>query len=196
MGEKRKLVMVDLDGTLVDTLAANYRAYSQALNEHGYALSLETYAGQCDGRSYKDFLPELLGEGTELMEEIHEKKKRYYPDCLKYAVVNGHLVAMLKAMRREYHIALVTTASRANVESILGYFDLESLFDLVVTQEDVKKSKPDPTCYLKAREHFGVKAEDAVIFEDSSTGLKAALASGSDVYMFRKAEIGGGERQG
>ncbi len=194
MGEKRKLVMVDLDGTLVDTLVANYRAYSRALNEHGYGLSLETYARQCDGRSYKDFLPELLGGGTELMEEIHEKKKRYYPDCLKYAVVNGNLVAMLKAMRGEYHTALVTTASRANVESILGYFGLQSLFDLVVTQEDVKKSKPDPTCYLKAREHFGMKAEDAVIFEDSSAGLKAALASGSDVYMFRKAEIGGGER--
>lgn len=187
-GKRKRLVMVDLDGTLVDTLEANYRAYEKAMNDFGYEISLETYASKCDGRSYKDFLPGLLGGDTRYMEEIHERKKQFYPECLRYAKVNGHLAAILKAMKHDYHTALVTTASKANVECILERFGLENLFDLVVTQEDVEKSKPDPACYIMAREHFGVKAEDAVIFEDSKTGMEAALASGSDVYMFRSGE--------
>ena len=186
MDKKKKLIMVDLDGTLVDSLEANYLAYRKALNELEYNISWETYAKKCDGKSYKDFLPELLKGNIEHMEEVHEKKKKYYPKYLEYIKLNVHLVAILQAIKDQYYTALVSTASRANVEIILNHFDLMGLFDWVVTQEDVKKSKPDPSCYIMAREHFGLNADEAVIFEDSATGLAAALASGSDVYMLKR----------
>lgn len=190
--KKKKLVMVDLDGTLIDTAEANWLAYRKALNEFGYDISLETYAERCDGRPYRDFLPEILGEGAGCMEAVHERKKGYYPGFLGHAKVNRHLVSILEALRGEYFTALVTTASRANVERVLSFFALEDLFDRVVTQEDMERCKPDPDCYIRTMEYFHVEKEDTVIFEDSETGVKAAEASGCGVYVFRKALPGRG----
>ena len=59
--KKTKLAMVDLDSTLVFTMNANFEAYKRALNEHGIDLTPEHYANCCDGKSYRDFLPALVG---------------------------------------------------------------------------------------------------------------------------------------
>ena len=78
-------------------------------------------------------------------------------------------------------IALATTASRKNVLDILAFFDLESKFDLMITQEDTSKLKPDPECYIRAMEKAGVSASKTIIFEDSEVGIKAARESGGYV---------------
>ena len=78
---------------------------------------------------------------------------------------------------------MVTTASKKNVEEILKTFGRFELFDKIFTQEDFKKMKPDPECYLKAMEYFGIKPENTIIFEDSESGLKAAELSGAFYYQ-------------
>lgn len=180
---KSKLAMVDLDGTLIDTLDVNYNAYKAAFTDYGYDLTREQYREKCNGRSYKDFLPDLLGADKPYMEAIHERKKEVYVDCLKYARANEHLIHILRAIKPEYYIALVTTASRRNTEEILNYFELEYLFDRVVTQEDVVRCKPAPDCYIQTREWFGVTVENTIIFEDSESGIAAAM--GSEGLVFR-----------
>ena len=52
-------------------------------------------------------------------------------------------------------------------------------FDLIVTQEDVRKTKPDPECFHLAMLKAGIDKENTIIFEDSETGLEAAKASGA-----------------
>ena len=185
---KKKLAMVDLDGTLIDTLEANYRAYKEALQEVGCALTRDYYAEHCDGRSYKDFLPELLGSGSDDIERVHEKKIALYPACLVYAKVNEPLLDILKGLKDEYYLALVTTASKVNAEKILRHFSLTELFDRVVTQEDMVRPKPAPDCYIKTREDLGIEAGAAIIFEDSPTGAASALASGSQVFRLSRPQ--------
>ena len=51
--KKTKLLMVDLDNTLVFTMKANFEAYRRALNEYGFDLTLEHYAHHCDGKSLR-----------------------------------------------------------------------------------------------------------------------------------------------
>ena len=51
----------------------------------------------------------------------------------------------------------------------------------ILTSEDFDRSKPDPDCYLKAAERFGVVPEDCVVFEDSFNGLRSGRAAGMHV---------------
>ena len=124
---KSKLAMVDLDGTLVHTLNANFSAYNKALKEVGFSITKRYFAQHCDGRSYKDFLPEVLGQDRFLIETVHKRKNEIYAGCMQEVQLNLHLISILRAIRPDYYLALVTTASRENVNHILAHFSLSSL---------------------------------------------------------------------
>ena len=202
---KEKLVMFDMDGTLYDTVGSNYYAYKEALEQCGYTLDREFFANVCFGHNYKTFVPliikdNLKGEYTgqeldkevkervteELLEKVHEVKKDVYQKYFDKIRVNEGLINLIKRIKYNTNVALVTTASKKNVYDILEHFHHVDLFDYIFTQEDVKKQKPDPTCYIVAMEHFGVKPEESYIYEDSEVGLEAAFKSGANVIKVGK----------
>lgn len=181
---KTKLALFDLDGTLFDTRKINYNAYSKALLEYGYKINYDYFSTYCNGKHYKEFLPAIVKCPT-VIEEIHRKKKSYYSTFLSDAVVNEALFSIIKEIRRTYYIVLVTTASRKNTLELLEFYQKRSLFDLLITQEDVKKKKPDPEGFLKAMKYFKIHPKDTIIFEDSDVGVEAAIKSGGCVYVVK-----------
>lgn len=178
--KKKYLACFDLDGTLFDTGAVNYYAYKNALEEFGIELTKDFFDSECEGKNYKDFIPVIMGN-TLNMEKVHDLKKNYYVTNLDKARENKHLFRMIKLMKDNYYIALVTTASRKNTLDILNYFGYTELFDFIVTQEDTTEIKPNPQGFLKAIEYFEMDASNTVIFEDSDIGLAAAGATGATV---------------
>ncbi len=182
---KDKLAIFDLDGTLFDTGEVNYRSYYDALIPFGVTLDRDYYIRSCNGKRYTEFLPALL-ESEEQIEAVHEKKKQTYRQNLKYARVNEHLISFVRLMRNTYYLVIVTTASRKNATEILRHFGYEELFDDMIAQEDIRKSKPDPDGFLQAMDRFGISAENTVIFEDSDVGLLAARASGAAVFKVER----------
>ncbi len=181
---KKYLAIFDLDGTLFDTGDVNYHAYKQALEEEGVGLTREDYLDKYNGRHYTDFLPEILPD-NETVERVHERKKLLYTENLFRAKENLHLFNMIEALSPDYHIALVTTANKKNATEILENFGRADTFEYILTGEDLTKVKPDPAGFLMAMEHFGVSAENTVIYEDSATGLAAAMASGAAVMAVK-----------
>ncbi len=182
---KDKLALFDLDGTLFNTDDVNYTAYRDAFADFGVELDRDYFVKECNGRHYKEFVPRIMG-GTEHMEEIHEKKKANYAGNLKYARRNEHLFNIIEGLRKDYHLAVVTTASKKNVTDILNFFGVQDLFDLIVTQEDITRPKPDPEGFLKAMDHFGINPKNTVIFEDADVGIEAAKRSGAVVFKVEK----------
>lgn len=187
---KNKLVAVDLDGTLIDTRMVNYESYRMALEEMGFSLSYECYEEECFGKYYLDFLPQLMGDNPsdKDIERVHERKKMLYASCTSAGRLNKGLFDILAALRAtgEWHTALVTTGSSRNAEEILRAFNCYDLFDLVLTSADVSRNKPDPEGYLLAMSTLNVLPENTVIFEDSGTGLAAAMASGAKVFRVER----------
>ena len=184
-----KLLILDMDGTLIDTSYINYHAYNEALSEYGYSVEHEFFAMNCSGRHYKEFLPELTCNDEKIIEAVHEKKKLLYAKYLNKGRLNETLISMVRACKKQgMKVALVTTANKKNVIELLNCFELIDDFDLILTQDDVIKQKPDPYGFIAAMKHFGVKPEQTLIFEDSPTGIEAAKASGADymqVYNYR-----------
>ena len=202
---KEKLAMFDMDGTLYDTVGSNYFAYKEALEQFGYTLDREFFANVCFGHNYKFFVPLIVKENLkgevsgeeldekvkevvtdEFLQKIHETKKECYPKYFDEIKINDGLINLIKRIKYNTNVALVTTASKKNVYDILEHFNHVDLFDYIFTQEDVKEQKPDPTCYIVAMEHFKMKPEDSFIYEDSEVGLKAAYKSGANVIKVGK----------
>ena len=181
---KKYLALFDLDGTLFDTGLVNYYAYKEALERLDIPFDKEYFVTSCNGKHYKEFLPVIMGDKAtdDNIEMVHSLKKEAYKKHLDKAKINTHLFNMIRSIRDTYHIALVTTASKKNVKDIINYYNYENLFEYMVTQEDITKTKPNPQGFLIAMDYFNMSPEQTIIFEDSDVGVKAALATGASVY--------------
>lgn len=182
---KEHLAIFDLDGTLFDTVPANYAAYNAVLCNYGISISQEYFAAHCNGRYYRDFLSELVGQDTAQMEAIHREKIALYPSFFSEIRENGALFDLIKALAPTYHIALVTTAANPSVFAILKHFRRTDAFELILTQQEVPKKKPAPDGFFMAMNHFGIPAKRTIIFEDSPEGIAAAKACGAAYFIVR-----------
>ena len=104
---------------LVDTGLANYRAYQAAAQPFGVSIDYAYFQQHCNGRHYKEFLPELVGNSDDVVEQIHSTKQQIYPQYFSCIQLNTPLVDLLRTARSQYKIALVTTASRRSTTSSL-----------------------------------------------------------------------------
>ena len=183
---KNKLAIFDLDGTLFNTEDVNFAAYSSALNYYGYELEYEHFCRECNGLSYKKFLPPIINNDENLLEEIHKLKEDLYSKNLGKAKVNEHLFNIIELIKNDYYLAVVTTASKKNCLDILEYFNKRELFDLIISHEDIKNVKPDPEGFIKAMKYFNISPKETIIFEDSYVGIEAARNSKANVFVVNK----------
>lgn len=180
-----KAILVDLDGTLVDTRMTNYHAYKEALSHYGFDIEYNYFCQFCNGNHYLTFLPQITTSDKRILSDIHERKKVIYCKYLPLTKVNWNLVDVIRNCKGVFKTALVTTASRNNTYELLNHFDIMDLFDEIITGEDVEHKKPDPEGYLKAMRGLRATPSECMVFEDSKVGIEAAQRSGASVYIVK-----------
>ncbi len=74
--------------------------------------------------------------------------------------------------------AVVSSAPRQNVETLLDALELSEAFDALVAEEDAQRGKPDPQGYLVAAKRLGEQPENCVVIEDAPGGVEAAKRAG------------------
>jgi HAD superfamily hydrolase (TIGR01509 family) len=177
-----KALLFDLDGTLFDSSEANVTAYSEAFkvaglpfNEAGYRRSF--------GLRYKEIMEAIAPEATEAQRAlIKTQKAKFYKERLGAVRRNEGLLALALDSGQAFKTALVTTASRENVDNLLAYFKIpRDAFSVTVVGEEVDKGKPDPEAYLTAMKKLNVQPQECCIFEDSAVGVAAGEAAGAMV---------------
>ena len=171
-----KAIITDFDGTLVNTQEANIQAYATAAKYAGCSFDVAKYK-----KSFGLRFPEMcdeLGIPEDKRTKLKELKKKFYPMFFKRIQINKLLFNFLaESKSKGIKICLASTASKDNLYNVLNYFKIKDFFDYIITGEDVVNGKPDPEVYLKALEKCGCNPEDALIFEDSEVGFKAANAA-------------------
>lgn len=177
----KKLAIFDLDGTLFNTNDVNYNAYKKALEEFGYTIDYNYFCNFCNGKKYNEFLPKIVNDNN-IIDLVHRRKKELYHNYIDKAKINTHLFDMIKILKKEYKIIIVTTASNKNTVELLTYYKFLDLFDMIISQDDVVHTKPDPEGFNLAIKRYNSTPNDTIIFEDSESGLKAAKRTGATVF--------------
>ncbi|MFM7052349.1 MAG: HAD family hydrolase [Planctomycetota bacterium] len=175
----------DLDGTLVDSYDAHFEAWRRISARHGVEVTVDDYYAHF-GRRNEDLLRECwlrAGRGTLALDEIaeldHEKEAAYREIVsARFPIMDGarELVAALRAAG--FRTAVGSSGPPLNVQRAIDGLALEGAFDAVVTGRDVRRSKPDPECFLLAASKVGVDPARCVVFEDAPAGITAAKAAG------------------
>ena len=180
-----RAVLVDLDGTLVESDDANAAAYAEALREFGVPVEAAEVAPRIRGRSWRDFLPELIGAGSDVdPAAVARRKQALYPGHFGLLRLNESLVDMIGGLRGRFAVGLVTTASRRSAEPLLAHFALDGLFDTMVLGDDVARLKPDPEAYQLAAARLQVAPGECIVIEDSEVGIAAARAFGGHLLRW------------
>lgn len=173
-----KLLISDMDGTLVDTYQANFHAYRKAFETVGLSLSAATYA-DCFGLRFDCFMKRVGIKDIVISERIKLLKAQYYPDFFSLLRPNAVLLQFIRAFRLNGgKAAVASTARRINLMHVLEAIGAVDDFDLILSGEDVHEGKPSPEIYEKILAYFGVNPLQAIVFEDSDVGGEAASRCG------------------
>ena len=178
-----RAVIFDLDGVLVDSEQTWDEVRRAVIAAHGGRWTPEaTRAMQgMNTPEWASYLVEQLG--AELSPDriaevvIDEMVRRYAarPPILP------HAEATVRAIAQRCPVAIASSSPPVLINAFLAATDLTRLVPVAVSSEQVPAGKPAPDVYLAAARQLGVPAESCVAVEDSTNGLRAALAAGMTV---------------
>lgn len=173
-------ILFDLDGTLVNTDPLHYQTWQDVLRNYGLEIDQAFYNARISGRLnpviIQDLLPHLsVEEGIQLADY---KEARFREIGSNLAPLAGLPDVLAWSKRHNLKQAVVTNAPRKNVDFVLKVLELTDIFDAVVLAEEVTAGKPDPASYKFVLSQLGISKEAAIAFEDSPSGIEAAVAAG------------------
>lgn len=180
-------LLFDLDGTLVDTDPLHLAAFNRLLGRFGRAIDMTFYKTRIMGAPNVELASLVFPElpPPEAMGRLGDKEA-YFRELVGMLEPLAGLAGLLRwAAERQLPTAVVTNAPRANAELLLAGLGLSERFDHLVIADELARPKPDPLPYITALKLVGVGAAQAVVFEDSLSGVRAGAAAGIPVIGLR-----------
>jgi HAD superfamily hydrolase (TIGR01509 family) len=175
-----RALLFDLDGTLAETDSLHLPTWVDILQPYGIEVDEEFYKERISGRSnskiVENLLPDLSAEEGQKLADAKEASFRERAWGLE--PLPGLLEFIREGKSRGLSLALVTNAPEENVEVILLVLELREFFDEVVLSDEVGPVKPDPAPYKAALVKLGVAPDQALAFEDSTSGIASSVAAG------------------
>lgn len=182
-----KALLFDMDGLLVETESLWLRGETQVMADMGVTWTAEdqrhciggplarvgAYMVSRAGYGNPDEVVERLVNTTEAL--FHSEPLHWMPGAkeLLTSAVDAHIP-----------VALVSASPRRLMNAVLAHVEQDlsgPIFTTTVSANDVSNTKPDPAPYLLACRRLGVDPGDAVVLEDSPTGVQAGMAAGCTV---------------
>jgi beta-phosphoglucomutase len=172
----------DLDGTLVDSEAFHWQSWRDTLSAEGLAVTYQQFLASF-GKKNDPIMREWLGDGysPERAVRLAETKEADYRRLV--ATYGLRPLPWAREWLSTLHAAgwkqaIVTSAPAANAAVMLGALEITSLFETVVTAEDVSHGKPDPEVFLTAASRLGIAPAYCIVVEDALAGIEGARRAG------------------
>lgn len=181
MAQPIKALLLDHDGTLVNSEPCQFQIWQGILQSYGVDYQ------------FSDFIPRIgiPGEITSAylvkkyrlpispaaLAKVKEEQTDIFLQTNAFPLMPGIQTIINWAKENKIKLAVVSGAERASVVRSLQHHNLLNQLEVVVAGGDVEVSKPAPDCYLKALSELGINAEQAVAIEDSASGIQSAKAA-------------------
>ncbi len=169
-----------MDGVLVDNLEFHLEAFQQFGKEQGKSLTREAIQSVF-GRRNEDMLKALLKQELNQSDSdrFAERKEEIYRELIEphlhEYMVPGLLDFLQRLTNENFGIALATSGPVENVDFVLDRLDIRHCFNAIVTGDQVTHGKPHPEAFFLAARRIQCDPVDCVVFEDSISGIRAAL---------------------
>ncbi len=182
------VVLLDLDGTIVNSEIVSLRAHRRVLMKYGVHVNLRDLLPKA-GRSLKIVSQELISEHRlplSLKDYIDARSafqdRMVKKEGVKFMPGAERLIQVLR--EHDVPMGIVTSSRRTHMEATLAALDIREHFEHTVCREDVEKSKPAPDAYVLARSKFGA-THVYVAIEDTDYGVEAAYKARIPVIAVR-----------
>jgi HAD superfamily hydrolase (TIGR01509 family) len=182
---KEIALIFDMDVVIVHTNTYHSLSFLDFLAVSNLAPTEAEFAQHMFGKSnsyiFSHFFKRPV-QGEEFLEMEREKeglfRKIYEPHV---DPISGFLKFISDLEANQVKLGVATSAPAANLDLILSKIDLREKLGSILASEDVKKHKPDPEVYLSSARNLGVSPDQCLVFEDSFSGISAALNAGMRV---------------
>ena len=181
----KKALIFDMNGTMIDDMSYHTIAWRDIINgELKGDLSRDEVKKEMYGKN-EEVLARVFGENkfsSEEMRGISRRKEEAYQLAFKphLTLIDGLSSFLEKAYQAQIAMAIGTAAIPFNIDFVLDNLNLRHYFPVVISADDVEKSKPHPETFLKAAEAIGARPDNCLVFEDSPKGIETALNAGME----------------
>jgi HAD superfamily hydrolase (TIGR01509 family) len=177
-----KAIIIDLDGTILDTETPEFVSWQKVYTANGVSLDQAVWA-QAIGTSDSGWdtyvhLEALVGSPVDRA-SIRSARHAWFDELMADAEAREGIIAWLDEARElGLRVGLASSSGIAWVSRFLQALGLRDRFEVLATRDRVARSKPAPDLYELALSELGVRATEALAVEDSPNGVKAAKAAG------------------
>jgi HAD superfamily hydrolase (TIGR01509 family) len=183
-----KLIIFDLDGVLIEAKEIHYETLNRAIEYvcgEEYVITPEEHLALYDGRKTREklqMLTERKGIHPTFHDRIFDTKQAFTMTALRQVQPDTRLQFVMNSLKEKgYKLACCSNSVRTTVLTALAKLGLIEYMDLIISNEDVKNSKPHPEMYWNAMSIMKTLPEETLIVEDSPPGLLAAARSHAHV---------------
>ncbi|MCM2129834.1 HAD family hydrolase [Larsenimonas rhizosphaerae] len=188
-----KALLFDCDGTLVDSESVHRVVWNEVLAPFDVVISEEEYRRHYSGNPVNTSVEYLLECHPHIDERAEALIRRKTAETTaRFArepvpLMAGVHQAFAWAGEQQLRCALVTGSGHDEIAPILSQHDLHRHFECLVARQDVEHSKPHPASYLRALALLDIAPEQAIALEDTSHGVRSAVAAGVEVIAIPNA---------
>jgi HAD superfamily hydrolase (TIGR01509 family) len=180
-----KALIFDFDGLILDTETPEYQVWQSIYREHGFEFPDEEWGKIVGGYGLKDFDAaehlSLLSQGR--LDSVSLRGRHHSESSaltLLQPVLPGVMDLLHEAKRLGLKLAIASSSPHSWVDTHAKRLGIFEYFDKVICADDIAagRTKPNPDLFLLALNQLQVRKNEAIVFEDSPNGVKAAKSAG------------------
>lgn len=175
----------DMDGVIVDNYLYHIDAWGEFCKRHGLNFEVEDFTRKYFGKNNTDILQALFGKSLSSTEidMLGEEKEAIYRELYQpYIKPLDGLIDFMRELRIQGgKIAIASSAPQSNINFVVEKTCINEYIDVSVNGNMVRLGKPSPDIFLKAAELLRIQPEKCLVFEDSFSGIQAAINAGMQV---------------
>ena len=180
-----KALIFDFDGLILDTETPEVDVWTEIYSEYGFEFPIDLWAQIIGGYGISDFnaatyLRQIHGDSLDVEALRFRHQSESNQRVNSQPVRPGVMDYLNQARSLNLRLAIASSSPHSWVDTHLTRLGLIPYFEKIICSDDVPpgRTKPHPDLFLKALEHLQVRADEAIVFEDSPNGVEAAKHAG------------------